>query len=71
MEFLSDGLEGRSNNPVALFYDILKNPDSDYGLDLPSCLEWKYDPSKEIDHVVIGRSEKPGGAWNVSIYRSI
>ena len=61
---MSDGLEGRSKNPIALLYDKLKHPDADLGLDSPSCLTWDYDPLKEIDHVVIGKSPGPGGAWN-------
>lgn len=64
MEYLSDGLEGRSNNPVAILYDLLKQPDSDLGIDRPTCLSWKYDPLTEIDHIVIGKSAGPGGAWN-------
>lgn len=64
MEYLSDGLEGRSNNPVSILYDLLKQPDSDLGIDRPTCLSWKYDPLTEIDHVVIGKSAGPGGAWN-------
>jgi hypothetical protein len=67
LEFLSNGLMGRSANPVALLYDALKNPGSDYGLDLPSCFNWKFDASKFVDHVVIGKTDKPGGAWNVSL----
>lgn len=63
LEFLSDGLEGRSQNPIALLYDSLKNPGSDMGFNLDSCLDWKYDSSKEIDHLVIGKTP-PGGAWN-------
>ncbi len=61
---MSDGLEGRSNNPVSLLYDKLKHPDSDLGMDMPSCLTWKYDPLKEIDHICIGKGPGPGGAWN-------
>lgn len=64
LEYLSDGLQGRSSNPVALLYDRLKHPDADLGIDKPSCLSWNYDPLKEIDHVVIGKSSGPGGAWN-------
>jgi hypothetical protein len=64
LEYLSDGLEGRSNNPVALLYDKLKHPDGDLGIDSPSCLNWVYDPLKEIDHVCIGKAAGPGGAWN-------
>jgi hypothetical protein len=54
LEYLSDGLEGRSNNPIALLYDKLKHPDGDLGIDSPSCLSWNYEPLKEIDHIVIG-----------------
>ncbi|RNA32586.1 oxidative stress-induced growth inhibitor 1 [Brachionus plicatilis] len=64
LEYLSNGLEGRSFNPIALLYDKLKHPDADLGLDLPSCLNWKYDPNKEIDHVCIGKAAGPGGSWN-------
>ena len=67
LEFLSDGLEGRSQNPISLLYDGLKNPGSDLGFNLDSCLDWKYDSSKEIDHLVIGKTP-PGGAWNVSFF---
>lgn len=68
LEYLSNGLEGRSNHPISLLYDKLKHPDGDMGLDLPSCLNWHYDPLKEIDHVCIGKGPGPGGAWNV-IYK--
>lgn len=62
LEFLSDGLEGRSNNPVALLLDYLQRPQADLGRDLPSLLEWRYDPRRRVDHVVLGRG-KPGGVW--------
>lgn len=64
LEFLSNGLEGRSFNPVALLYDKLKHPDADLGIDSPTCLNWKYDPKKEIDHICIGKAPGPGGSWN-------
>ena len=65
LEFLSDGLEGRTQNPIALLFDYLNNPGSDLGYNLESCLEWVYDENKSIDHLVIGKTP-PGGAWNVS-----
>jgi hypothetical protein len=49
---------------VALLYDKLQHPDGDLGLDSPSCINWNYDPLKEIDHIVIGKAPGPGGAWN-------
>jgi len=62
LEFLSDGLEGRSNNPVSLLLDALQKPEADLGLELPSLLEWKSNVQKGVDHVVLGRG-KPGGIW--------
>lgn len=59
---LSEGLEGRSDNPVSLLYDTLNHPDADMGVDLPSCLSWVFHPERRIDHVVIGRA-LPGGSW--------
>jgi hypothetical protein len=64
LEYLCSGLEGRSRNPVALLFDRLKHPDGDLGMDSPTCLNWKYDPLKEIDHVCIGKASGAGGAWN-------
>ncbi|XP_059138549.1 oxidative stress-induced growth inhibitor 2-like [Physella acuta] len=59
---LSEGLEGRSNNPVALLFDSLFHPDADFGADIPSVLEWNYQPQNEIPHVILGKT-KPGGTW--------
>lgn len=59
---LSEGLEGRSSNPIALLYDTLNHPDADTGQDLPSLLSWKNHPEHAIDHVVLGRGP-PGGSW--------
>lgn len=64
LEYLADGLEGRSTNPVALLYDKLKHPDGDLGIDLPTCLDWKFDPEREVSHICIGKAPGPGGAWN-------
>jgi len=62
LQFLSDGLEGRSNNPVSLLLDALQKPDADVGLEQPSLLEWRARPEKKVDHVVLGRGQ-PGGIW--------
>ncbi|XP_076066320.1 oxidative stress-induced growth inhibitor 2-like [Oratosquilla oratoria] len=59
---LSEGLEGRSNNPVAVLFDALHHPEADVGLDNPSALEWRYEPERAVDHVVLGKN-LPGGAW--------
>lgn len=63
LEVLSDGLEGRSTNPVSLLFDSLQYPCVDMGLNLPSMLDYKHNPDKEIDHVVIGKGPA-GGAWH-------
>lgn len=65
MEFLSNGLIGRSNNPISLLFDYLNHPEDEFGESLPTSIDWKYDPSREIDHLVIGKNA-PGGSWNVS-----
>merc|ERR1719369_1061280 len=57
LEYLSDGLEGRSNNPVSLLFDTLQRPEADLGMELPSLLEWRYDRQNHVDHVVIGRGK--------------
>ncbi|GFO28801.1 oxidative stress-induced growth inhibitor 2 [Plakobranchus ocellatus] len=62
LRYLSDGLEGRSNNPVALLFDQLLHPDADLGVDAPSALDWKHDEQHYIPHVVLGKT-RPGGTW--------
>eukprot|EP00058_Branchiostoma_floridae_P008667 XP_002594155.1 hypothetical protein BRAFLDRAFT_260150 [Branchiostoma floridae] len=63
LQYLSEGLEGRSNNPVALLMDTLCHPNADLGMDEPSCLQWNHHPARNIPHVVLGRGP-PGGAWH-------
>jgi thioredoxin reductase len=63
LEELSDGLEGRSNNPVSVLFDTLMCPNADIGEDHAPSLTWTHDPSKAIPHVVIGNG-KPGGSWH-------
>ncbi|XP_022188447.1 oxidative stress-induced growth inhibitor 1 [Nilaparvata lugens] len=62
LPFLSQGLEGRSSNPVSLLVDALLHPWADQGLNLPPLVDWQYVPEYTIDHVVLGKS-MPGGAW--------
>jgi len=64
LEYLSEGLEGRSPNPVALLFDALTHPDADMGIDSGSLLEWRNDPSRHIPHVVLGKGPV-GGAWQM------
>lgn len=47
-----------------MLFDALKQPDGDMGMESPTCLAWKYEPLNEIDHIVIGKAQGPGGAWN-------
>nr|XP_043879421.1 oxidative stress induced growth inhibitor 1 [Solea senegalensis] len=63
LEYLCEGLEGRSSNPVAVLFDSLLLPDSDFGLDHTSPLEWRYEPERAISHLVLGKGS-PGGAWH-------
>ncbi|XP_053304843.1 oxidative stress-induced growth inhibitor 1 [Spea bombifrons] len=63
LEYLSEGLEGRSHSPAALLFDSLLRPDTDFEGDVDSVLTWKLEPQNAITHVVLGR-DPPGGAWN-------
>lgn len=59
---MSDGLNGRSSNPVAVLFDQLHHPNADLGLDMESCLSWRFDNSNTIQHLVLGRYSA-GGSW--------
>lgn len=64
LEYLCEGLEGRSSNPVAVLFDSLLLPGSDFGLEHTSPLEWRYEPELAVPHLVLGKGP-PGGAWHV------
>uniref|UniRef100_A0A8D0L3I7 L-amino-acid oxidase n=1 Tax=Sphenodon punctatus TaxID=8508 RepID=A0A8D0L3I7_SPHPU len=66
LEYLSEGLEGRSSNPVAVLFDTLLHPDADFGFDYPPVLEWKLEQHHYIPHLVLGKGP-PGGAWHGSL----
>ena len=55
LSFLSEGLEGRSSNPVAVLFDALTSPDADLGADLPSCIDFRPMPDAAIPHAVFGK----------------
>ncbi|XP_033013125.1 oxidative stress-induced growth inhibitor 1 [Lacerta agilis] len=63
IEYLSEGLEGRSSSPVALLFDALMRPDTDFGGTADSVLAWSYQPDRAIPHLVLGKN-LPGGAWH-------
>ncbi|KAJ8004975.1 hypothetical protein DPEC_G00141850 [Dallia pectoralis] len=63
LEYLSEGLEGRSGNPVAVLLDTLLHPNADFGYEFPPVLQWRRDKQQHIPHLVLGRST-PGGAWH-------
>ncbi|KAL3059336.1 hypothetical protein OYC64_011293 [Pagothenia borchgrevinki] len=60
LEYLCEGLEGRSSNPVAVLFDSLLLPDSDFGLDHSSPLDWRYEPERSVPHLVLGRGPAGG-----------
>ncbi|EDV29029.1 Oxidative stress-induced growth inhibitor 2 [Trichoplax sp. H2] len=62
LEELSDGLNGRSSNPVAVLFDQLHHPNADLGLDMESCLTWRFDSNNTIPHLVLGKYSA-GGSW--------
>ncbi|KAA0712735.1 Oxidative stress-induced growth inhibitor 2 hT41 [Triplophysa tibetana] len=63
LEYLCEGVEGRSSNPVAVLFDALLLPDGDFGVDCPSPLTWRYEPERATPHLVLGKGP-PGGAWH-------
>ncbi|NXE80625.1 OSGI1 inhibitor, partial [Cochlearius cochlearius] len=63
LEYLSEGLEGRSHSPVALLFDTLQRPDTDFGGTTESVLTWWHETNRAIPHLVLGRNA-PGGAWH-------
>ncbi|KAL8194753.1 UNVERIFIED_CONTAM: Oxidative stress-induced growth inhibitor 1 [Gekko kuhli] len=63
LEYLSEGLEGRSSSPVALLFDTLLRPDTDFGGTADSVLTWWHQPNKAVPHLVLGKNF-PGGAWH-------
>ncbi|XP_076989272.1 oxidative stress-induced growth inhibitor 1 isoform X3 [Tamandua tetradactyla] len=63
LDYLSEGLEGRCQSPVALLFDTLLRPDTDFGGNMESVLTWKRQKERAIPHVVLGRN-LPGGAWH-------
>ncbi|XP_068093710.1 oxidative stress-induced growth inhibitor 2 [Hyperolius riggenbachi] len=63
LEYLCEGLEGRSSNPVAVLFDTLLHPNADFGYDYPSVLQWKLEQEHYIPHILLGKGP-PGGAWH-------
>uniref|UniRef100_A0A3Q2ZL32 Oxidative stress induced growth inhibitor family member 2 n=1 Tax=Kryptolebias marmoratus TaxID=37003 RepID=A0A3Q2ZL32_KRYMA len=63
LEYLSEGLEGRSRNPVAVLFDTLLHPNADFGYEFPPVLQWRRDKKQHIPHLVLGKGT-PGGAWH-------
>ena len=64
LEFLSEGLQGRSSNPVALLFDHLNQPNADTGLNEESTLVWRHRHDRRIHHVVVGCG-RSGGSWHL------
>ncbi|KAF7711354.1 oxidative stress induced growth inhibitor 1 isoform X1 [Silurus meridionalis] len=63
LEYLCEGLEGRSSNPLAVLFDSLLLPDSDFGQNCASPLVWRFEPERAMTHLVLGKGP-PGGAWH-------
>ncbi|XP_051722724.1 oxidative stress-induced growth inhibitor 2 [Ctenopharyngodon idella] len=63
LEYLCEGLEGRSGNPVAVLFDTLLHPNADLGFEFPSVLQWRLEKKHHIPHLVLGKAT-PGGAWH-------
>ena len=66
LQYLSEGIEGRSSNPVAVLFDALLHPNADFGYEFPPMLQWRLEKQHHVPHLVLGRAA-PGGAWHVSL----
>lgn len=64
LPYLSEGLQGRSPNPVALLFDHLNQPNADIGLYEESTLLWRHHGERNINHLVVGRA-RSGGSWHL------
>ncbi|KAJ8339713.1 hypothetical protein SKAU_G00343460 [Synaphobranchus kaupii] len=62
LEYLSEGLDGRTPSPLALLFDALVRPDGDLGGSAESLLTWRREPERGVAHLVLGKGP-PGGAW--------
>ena len=61
---MSEGLQGRSTNPVALLFDHLNQPNADTGLPEESTLTWRHCRDWRTHHLVVGRG-RSGGSWHL------
>ncbi|XP_023682864.2 oxidative stress-induced growth inhibitor 1-like [Paramormyrops kingsleyae] len=64
LEYLSEGLEGRSHSPLGLLLDALLRPDGDLGGPAETLLAWRREPEHRVTHLVLGKGPV-GGAWQV------
>ncbi|KAJ8272060.1 hypothetical protein COCON_G00109190 [Conger conger] len=64
LEYLSEGLDGRTPSPLGLLFDALVRPEGDLGGSAESLLTWRREPERSVAHLVLGKGP-PGGAWQV------
>ncbi|KAF2749518.1 hypothetical protein M011DRAFT_475600 [Sporormia fimetaria CBS 119925] len=61
--FLSSLRYSTQSLPVNTLLDTLLRPNADTEINPQSCVEWRYEPSTAVPHVVIGQTDQPGGQW--------
>lgn len=49
--------------PVNVLLDSLLRPDGDTTSGSRCCVEWKYDPTRAVPHLVLGEAPEAGGQW--------
>jgi hypothetical protein len=62
LKYLSQGLIGRSFNPISLLFDHLQHPEADTGKEKANTLRWQHLPRSQFSHKVLGKG-LAGGAW--------
>jgi hypothetical protein len=49
--------------PINALLDTLVRPNADTEIDPPSHIEWRHEPQREVSHIVLTDSQRPGGQW--------
>jgi hypothetical protein len=49
--------------PINVLLDTLLRPSGDTDLESETCIQWRHEPAKAVNHIVIGNAPRAGGQW--------
>lgn len=49
--------------PINVLLDTLIRPDADTQINPVSCVEWRHEPNRAVNHLVLASANKSGGVW--------